>query len=313
MDKLMIEGLRLFAYHGVNAEEKQWGQQFLLDITANLDAAAARQSDDLADTVSYAAVLKTARAAFTAESYDLLERAAQVVGDAILAAYPSIAAVTVQLRKPDAPIAAEFAAVGVEIVCARTQNTPAATRRGELCSPADTRQPRGDEPLPPHPSPLKPHQAVIGLGANLGDTQAALDAALAALALLPQTQLLRTSSFYRTAPVECAEPQPDYLNAVALLETTLSPHALLGALLGIEAAHDRARPYVHAPRTLDLDLLIYEGVTLNTPELTVPHPRMADRAFVLVPLAELFPAGDALGFQMTDVRGQKADLQGNAE
>ena len=114
-DEILIEGLKIFAYHGVNPEEKQYGQTFVLDITASVDLRTAGQSDDLNDTVSYAQMIKTARRVLTVESNDLLERAAQRVADALFAEFPPITALKVTLRKPDAPIKAEFDVVGVRI------------------------------------------------------------------------------------------------------------------------------------------------------------------------------------------------------
>lgn len=134
-----------------------------------------------------------------------------------------------------------------------------------------------------------PVLAYVGLGANLGDTVAALKSALLALSLLPGTQLQRASSFYRTAPID--SHGPDYLNAVAAIHTTLAPDDLLTHLQHIEQAGGRERPYRNAPRTLDLDLLLYGEARLASSTLTVPHPRLHERAFVLVPLAEIAPAG----------------------
>ena len=129
--------------------------------------------------------------------------------------------------------------------------------------------------------------AYIGLGANLGDAPAALRAAVQALAALPGTQVLQCSALYRSAPVDATGP--DYHNAVAAVRTTLAPHDLLAALQAIEAAAGRERPYRNAPRTLDLDILLFGDLALDTPTLTVPHPRMRERAFVLRPLAEIAP------------------------
>lgn len=137
--------------------------------------------------------------------------------------------------------------------------------------------------------------AVIALGSNLGNSRETLRQALDAVAALPGTRVCAVSSLYRTSPVGYAD-QPDFLNAVAAVETSLSAHALLGALLGIEAALGRRRTFANAPRVVDLDLLLYQNTALQTAELTLPHPRMHQRAFVLVPLAELFPQGEALGF-----------------
>lgn len=130
-------------------------------------------------------------------------------------------------------------------------------------------------------------RAWIGLGANLGDARATLEAAFDALARIEGATLLRRSSLYRTAPI--ASSGPDYLNAVAELETTLEPHALLERLQALELAHGRERPYRNAPRTLDLDLLLVDELEVQTPALTLPHPRLHERAFVLQPLSELAP------------------------
>ncbi len=125
----------------------------------------------------------------------------------------------------------------------------------------------------------------VGLGANLGDRGEALLQALHAMAALPQTQLLAVSSLYSSAPVDATGP--DYLNAVAALQTQQSPEAFLQALQTLELAAGRERPYRNAPRTLDLDILLWGNAQLDTPALTVPHPRMYERAFVLLPLAQL--------------------------
>lgn len=134
---------------------------------------------------------------------------------------------------------------------------------------------------------MKPSRVYIGLGANLGDLALTLRQALNALNVLPDTQTVAVSSAYRSAPVDAGGP--DYLNAVASFDTTLAPAELLHALQVIERAHGRERPFVHAPRTLDLDLLLYGDLTLANPELTVPHPRLQQRAFVLLPLLEIAP------------------------
>lgn len=145
----------------------------------------------------------------------------------------------------------------------------------------------------------------VGLGANLGDAAATLRQALRSLAELPGTRVLACSSLYRSAPVDAAGP--DYINAVAELSTSLEALPLLRALLKIEAAHGRERPYTHAPRTLDLDLLLHGERVIVTPELKVPHPRLFERAFVLVPLAELAPQlrmpSQPAGHSNTTVKG----------
>lgn len=146
----------------------------------------------------------------------------------------------------------------------------------------------------------EPVTAYIGLGANLGDAASALSTAVRALGALPGSALLARSGTYRTAPVEAAGP--DYLNAVVALRTSLPAEVLLDALQRIENAQGRERPYHHAPRTLDLDLLLYGDASIRTSRLIVPHPRLHERAFVLVPLAEIAPSLALPG------RGAVADL-----
>jgi 2-amino-4-hydroxy-6-hydroxymethyldihydropteridine diphosphokinase len=134
---------------------------------------------------------------------------------------------------------------------------------------------------------LAPDQALIGLGANLGDAQAAVRGAALTLGRLPQTALLACSPLYRSAPWEAQGP--DFINAVAWLQTSLEPMALLDALQGLEQQNGRERPYPNAPRTLDLDLLMFGERQICAPRLTLPHPRLHLRAFVLRPLHDLLP------------------------
>lgn len=136
-------------------------------------------------------------------------------------------------------------------------------------------------------------RAFIGIGANLGEPLAALRGALAALDALPHSRLTAVSGLYRSAPIESSGP--DYSNAVAALETELDAQPLLAHLQAIEQAHGRERPYRNAPRTLDLDLLLMGQQSIDTPTLTVPHPRLHQRAFALLPLLEIEPAASAPG------------------
>jgi len=164
----------------------------------------------------------------------------------------------------------------------------------------------------PTPTPTRPTEAeqgatvFVGLGANLGDARATLREALAELQALAAPASFQASSLYGSAPVDSSGP--DYLNAVARLRTALAPHALLDALQAIERRFGRERPYRNAPRTLDLDILLFGvagddgGLTLVDDRLSVPHPRAAQRTFVLEPLAELWPRGAIPG------AGRVADL-----
>ncbi|WNO04190.1 2-amino-4-hydroxy-6-hydroxymethyldihydropteridine diphosphokinase [Rhodoferax mekongensis] len=132
-----------------------------------------------------------------------------------------------------------------------------------------------------------PVRAYIGLGANLGDPMVALRTALEGLERLPASRLVRASGFFGSTPVDSTGP--DYVNAVAEISTCLSAPDLLVALQQQELQAGRERPYRNAPRTLDLDILLYGSARIASPALTVPHPRMRERAFVLMPLAELDP------------------------
>ncbi len=133
-----------------------------------------------------------------------------------------------------------------------------------------------------------PQRAFIGLGSNLAEPESQLLAAIEELARLPHTRLLASSSLYRSAPVGYAD-QPDFINAVAMLETTLAPLQLLHELFELEHRFGRERTFRNAPRILDLDLLLYDGLICHEHGLTLPHPRMHERAFVLQPLLEIAP------------------------
>jgi 2-amino-4-hydroxy-6-hydroxymethyldihydropteridine diphosphokinase len=132
------------------------------------------------------------------------------------------------------------------------------------------------------------HCAFIALGSNLQNPAEQVRHAFSEIASLPKTQLVRTSSLYKTAPLGY-DNQPDFINAVAEVATGLEPLDLLRSLLDIETRHGRERPFPNAPRVLDLDLLLYDDLMMQTPELTLPHPRMHERGFVLLPLAEIAP------------------------
>jgi len=129
--------------------------------------------------------------------------------------------------------------------------------------------------------------AFVGIGANLGDARGNVLDALARLGMQSGCRLVAASSLWRTAPIDSSGD--DYINAVAMIDTDLDAHVLLATLHAIETAHGRERPYLNAPRTLDLDLLLYGDEIIHTPVLNVPHPRMRERAFVLAPLLEIAP------------------------
>lgn len=145
------------------------------------------------------------------------------------------------------------------------------------------------------------HNAFIALGSNLQNPASQVQLAFSEIANLPETILIRASSLYRTAPLGY-DNQPDFINAVAQISTCLGPLELLHALLTLETIHGRERPFPNAPRVLDLDLLLYDDATMQTPELILPHPRMHERGFVLLPLSEIAPALEIPG------KGKVCDL-----
>lgn len=146
-----------------------------------------------------------------------------------------------------------------------------------------------------------PAIAFVALGSNLDAPREQVARGMLEIGALPETRLVKRSSLYRTAPVGFLE-QPDFINAVVMVETALAPHALLDGLLAIERRHGRVREFTNAPRTLDLDVLLYGDLVLHEHGLTLPHPRMHERAFVLQPLAEIAPDTVIPG------RGRVADL-----
>lgn len=176
---------------------------------------------------------------------------------------------TVMARRANAAAAAPVPA-GVPMRAARKG-------RATVAQPAET----GSGPESPAVT------SFIAIGGNLGDAKATAAQAIKNIGALPHTTLLRQSSLYRTAPVDSTGP--DYINAVVEISTRLAPHALLAQLQALENAAGRDRPFRNAPRTLDLDILLYADQMLNTATLAVPHPRMMQRAFVLTPLAEIAP------------------------
>lgn len=165
------------------------------------------------------------------------------------------------------------------------------------------------------PPPRTVDQVYIGLGSNLDDPASHVQRGFEELAHLPSTRLLEQSSLYRSAPIGRLE-QPDFINAVAHIETALPPHKLLYLLLEIERKHGRVREYANAPRTLDLDMLLYHRLQCHDSSLVLPHPRMHLRAFVLQPLLEIAPAchipgrGPASNL-MTACTGQRLERESN--
>ncbi|WEV76740.1 2-amino-4-hydroxy-6-hydroxymethyldihydropteridine diphosphokinase [Janibacter cremeus] len=254
-DRISLLGVRAFGHHGVLAQEKREGQEFVVDVVLNLDLAPAGTSDDLARTVNYAEVGADVVARVEGPSLDLIESLAeQIAGDAL--ARPGVHTVEVTVHKPSAPVGVPFGDVTVAVE--RRRAVP----------------------------------VVIALGANLGDPERRLDAAIDDLA--GDLDAVRRAPFVTTDPVGGPD-QPRYTNTVLLATTALAPAALLARLHAVEARHGRVREVRWGARSLDLDLIQYgdpatgTDVVSDEPQLTLPHPRAHERGFVLAPWARIDP------------------------
>ena len=270
-DRITLTGLSAHGRHGVFDFERERGQRFVADVVAHLDTSAAAASDDLAATVNYAELADDVVAVLGGEPSSLIETVAERIAEAALA-YQPVAVVDVTVHKPEAPIEVSFSDVTVSIRRFR-QNAPA--------QPGGCRPDYTSNPLDAAPS--EPVRAIVALGANLGDALATLRSALVVLGRMPGIEIGAVSPLARTAAVGGPPGQPDYLNAVATLTTTLSARALLASAQAVEAVHDRVRQTHHGPRTLDIDLIVYGCLVASDASLTLPHPRARARAFVLAP------------------------------
>jgi dihydroneopterin aldolase/2-amino-4-hydroxy-6-hydroxymethyldihydropteridine diphosphokinase len=248
MDKIIMQGMQFYGYHGALAEEQQLGQRFEVNLEMYLDLGLAGRTDDLQKTVSYADVYTLIKKIVENKKFKLIESVAEAIALQVLDNFP-INKVTVQVRKPQAPIPGVFDYMAVEI-----DRTKAIS--------------------------------YIGIGSNIGDKKTTINQAIALIDATSGVKVTKVAPFYQTAPVGYTE-QDWFLNTVIEVETTISPLELLHTLLNIESQMGRVRTIHWGPRTIDLDLLTYGNKVLNTRELTLPHPRMTERAFVMVPLADI--------------------------
>lgn len=265
-DQIRLTGVRARGHHGVFEHERRDGQDFVVDVTMEVDLAPAGTTDDLTRTVNYGEVAADVVAVIEGPPHDLIETVAEQIADRVLRRV-LVEAVEVTVHKPQAPVGVPFGDVSVTV------------RR------------RRDVPV------------VVALGANLAaadgaEPGATLRRASGRLRRVRGLHAVRVSRSFRTAPVggEAVAGQPDYVNSVALARTSLPPAALLAALHRIEADFGRTREVRWGARTLDLDLVQYgepdagTDIRSDDPELTLPHPRAHERAFVLVPWVETDPS-----------------------
>ena len=251
MDKIRIEHLEVYAYHGVYEAEKEEGQRFLLSAELFLDVEKAAGADDLAQTVSYADAALFMEKRVKEGCFDLIESVAEDLAEGLLLQFPSLTAVTVTVNKPEAPIPVKFQSVGVTV-----------SRKRET--------------------------VYLSIGSNMGERKGYLDMAVERLRSDARICVTKVSSYLETEPVGPVE-QDDFLNAAIELSTIYSPEKLLDVLHTIENEAERRRTVHWGPRTLDLDILLFGDRIISTENLTIPHPEMPNRSFVLIPMCEIAP------------------------
>ena len=257
-DRILLSGLRATGFHGVLAEERERGQEFVVDLELALPLAAAAATDAVAATVHYGELAERVVAAIERDPVDLIEALAERLA-ALVLEDPLVERVAVTVHKPSAPIAVPFGDVAVRLERTR---------------------------------PGTAEHVVIALGANLGDRDAALDGAVAALRRLRGLEVEAVSTSHETVAVTTSGPDPDrprYRNRVLVGRTSLAPRTLLTDLLGVERAFGRTRGERWGDRTLDLDLVALGERRLDEPDLVLPHPSAHERDFVLLPWLEIEP------------------------
>ena len=251
MDQIHITGLAVYAHHGVFPEENRLGQKFVVDATLELSLREAGQKDNLTKSVNYGEVSHFITSYLTGHTYRLIEAAAEQLARALLLEYGLVDAVTLTIHKPQAPIGLPIADVAVSIT------------RGW-------------------------HEAYIAFGSNMGDRRAYIEQGIRELKAQPDCRVLTISDFIETEPYGRVK-QDDFLNGCLKLRTLLTPQELLERLHEIEAHAGRTRDIHWGPRTLDLDILLYDDLAYASEQLTIPHIDMHNRMFVLGPLAQIAP------------------------
>lgn len=249
MDQIKIKNLEVFARHGVYDAENKLGQLFIVCADLYLDTYKAGISDVLKYSVDYGSVCKLISSLMVKRTFSLIEAAAEFVAREILRSFPLVRSIRLSIDKPWAPIGLHLEAASVEI------------HRGK-------------------------HTAYIAIGSNIGNTEETIALALRELENTGDIDVTACSDFIVTAPYGVTN-QPDFLNGCIEIETLMEPEELLDTLNHIEAMFGRERTIHWGPRTLDLDIIFYDDLTVNTKRLTVPHPDMQNRVFVLEPLAQI--------------------------
>ncbi|GAA1115372.1 2-amino-4-hydroxy-6-hydroxymethyldihydropteridine diphosphokinase [Nesterenkonia jeotgali] len=307
-DSIRLTGLTATGHHGVFDFEKREGQTFRVDVELTVDFRAAGRSDDLADTVSYVEIAELVQAGITGAPFDLIEALAEHLARAILRSDERIAATEVTVHKPQAPLPQSFQ--DVSVTARRDRADLLADPAAELAPNLAAGQTSGQDPAG---APGPEVAAVLALGSNLGESAVTLASAVTALEGTQRVRVLKQSPVARTSPVGGPADQPDFLNQVIEIATTLSPQELLRRTQAIEAEHHRARGAENGeirwgPRTLDIDIISYGQERISSETLQVPHPRAAQRGFVLVPWTWMDPQAHLAGRPVAELARDTADF-----
>lgn len=251
MDKLWIQDLEVYANHGVFPEEKKLGQKFLVSACIHLDTRKSGMTDDIEYSIDYGDLCHFICNYMQRNTFHLIEAAAEATAEKILKQYEQIREITITIKKPWAPIGLPIENVGVEIT------------RGW-------------------------RTAYLSIGSNMGDRENYLNIAVDRISESQECRVKEVSRYIETKPVGMVE-QADFLNGCMKIETLLSPEELLTLIKEIELAAGRTREVHWGPRTLDIDILMYEQEIMWEEDLKIPHPYMDVRGFVLEPLAQIAP------------------------
>ena len=249
MDQIIIQDLSIYAKHGVYMEENILGQQFLVSVYMDLDLSKAGQTDNLEYTLDYGTICHFVTKYMQAHTFKLIEAAAEHLAEELLLKYEQIKKIRIKVKKPWAPIG-----LPIKNVCVSVDRTR--------------------------------HSVYLSLGSNLGNRQVYLSQAIKELDALESCKVCEQSKIIETEPYGDVV-QDKFLNCVIRVETVLNPQQLLEVLHEIEAHAGRTREVHWGPRTLDMDILFYDHITVNTPQLTIPHVDLQNRRFVLEPLCQI--------------------------
>lgn len=251
MDIIKIKNLEVFSRIGVLKEENTLGQKFLISVDMYTDMSEAASGDDLEKTVNYAEVCRNIYEYMKDNTAQLIEKAAADIAEMILTNFSRITRADVEVSKPGAPVSMHFENISVFV-----------SRQW--------------------------HKAYLSVGSNMGDRKAYLDYAAEQIKNENKCRIRSISDYIETAPYGFTE-QPDFLNACIGIETIMNPNELLGLVGRIETGATRERNIHWGPRTLDVDILLYDNLVIVEDNLVIPHPEMDRRTFVLAPLSEIAP------------------------